>query len=284
MTTTLDLDTQRLRLRLIRSAEDLTPLPAAVAKLANVLQDAESGPDEVADVVRQDPVLTASLLREANSSYVAANTEIATVERAFMLLGRARLLMLAVKGHVNEQFQPALPQYGLVKGELWQHSVVSATAAGVLRDKATYAPGGEAITAALLHDLAKLVLCDYLDLRELADEYSGVPIPDLERHIVSIDHAELGGIITAKWGLPGSISDAIAYHHQPVSAGEPLAAHAVWVADAIAHEVLADPHGAEPYFDLLRATVSPSLDALGILEREWDDLVRTTQKAILATR
>lgn len=283
MTTTLDVDTQRLRLRLIRSAEALTPLPAAVTRLANVLQDAETGPAEVADVVRQDPVLTASLLREANSSWVAANTEIATVERAFLLLGRARLLMLAVKGHVNEAFQPALPQYGLVKGQLWRHSVLSATAAGVVRDAASATPGGEAITAALLHDLAKLVLCDYLDLRELGDEYSGVPIPDIERHIVSIDHAELGGIITTKWGLPASISDAIAFHHRPDASVRPLAAHTVWVADAVAHEVSSDPTDAEPYFDLLRETVGPSLDALGIASSAWDDLVHKTKDIVSAT-
>ena len=279
---TTDVDTQLLRLRLLRSAEELTPLPAAVTHLAQVLHDPDTGPDEVADAIHKDPVLTATVLREANSSWVAANSAIETVERAFILLGRARLLMLSIKGHVNERLQPALPQYGMAKGELWQHSVVSATAASVVRDTANADPGGAALTAALLHDLSKLVLCDYIDFRQLDPAWQQYPVTQIERHLLDIDHAELGGIITRRWGLPDSISDAIECHHDPEASHDPLAAHTVAIADAIAHDVLDNLDGDPEVSGQRINAVADSLDALELSGTSWHTMARRTLEIVAA--
>ena len=279
---TINVDTGELRRQLILSAEELTPLPAAVTQLAMVLADAEATASDVGDVVRQDPVLTASLLREANSSWVAANEAIATVERAFILLGRARLLMLAVKDHVDEQLQPELPQYGLARGELWQHSVAASTAAGVIRDAATHDPGGAVITSALLHDLGKLVLCDYIDLSSYAGARLDSDLSAIERELVQIDHGELAGVITRAWGLPDIITDALIFHHDPEASSDPLAAHAVWLADVVAHQAL-QPHDENDgrLGGAASDQTDDSLDALGI-DAALPTLVSRTQEFLLA--
>ena len=278
---TTNVDSSELRRQLILSAEELTPLPAAVTQLASVLADADATAEDVGEVVRQDPVLTGALLREANSSWVAANEAIATVERAFILLGRARLLMLAVKDHVDAQLQPALPEYGLAKGELWQHSVATSVAAGVIRDAANRDPGGAVITSALLHDLGKLVLCDYIDLSSYDDDRVESDLSAIERELVQIDHGELAGVITNAWGLPHIISDALTFHHDPDAAPDPLAAHTVWLADVVAHNAI---HPLNENDGRLAgaggAQTAESLDTLGI-GVELSDLVTRTQEALV---
>lgn len=278
--TTDVVDTDELRARLLASAEDLTPLPSAVAQLAHTIHDAESTPEDISDIIRQDPVLTASLLREANSSWVASNTDIVTVERAFILLGRARLLMLAVKGHVTDDFQPALPQYGLAQGQLWQHSVVSATAAGVVRETSPATPGGEALTAALLHDLSKLVLAQHIEVGELTSLPRHASTSEIERQLLDIDHAELGGLITRRWGLPSSICDAIESHHDPDRAYDPVNAHTVAIADALAHDVLENPGGDPDTTAHHRDAVCDSLDHLRISRDGWATMARRTLEAV----
>lgn len=81
-----ELGTAALREDLLARAEDLTPLPVAVTRLAQVLHDPESSVEEVCSIITQDPVLTANVLREANSSWTG-RAEVATIDRAFVLLG-----------------------------------------------------------------------------------------------------------------------------------------------------------------------------------------------------
>jgi HD-like signal output (HDOD) protein len=273
----MDVDTDKLRRDLIARAEQLTPLPAAVTRLAQVIHDAESSVDEICAIVGQDPVLAASLLREANSAWTG-RAEVATLDRAFMLLGRARLLMLAVGGSVNARFQPALPQYGLAKGELWQHAVASSVAASVVREHSHVDPGGETLTAALLHDLAKLVLCDYLDLQGNEDRMRHLPAVTVERLHVHIDHAELGGIISRHWGLPASICDAISLHHTGRHGEVPASAHAVALADAVAHDALGEDH--RGFFGLDTDVTESSMEFLGVPPDAWERLIAQTQQSI----
>ena len=81
-----NVDSSELLRQLILSSQELTPLPASVTQLSAVLADAEATASDVGEVARQDPLLSASLLREAKSSWVASNEAIATVERAIILL------------------------------------------------------------------------------------------------------------------------------------------------------------------------------------------------------
>jgi len=269
-----ELGTAALRQDLLARAGDLTPLPVAVTHLAQVLHDPESSVEETCSIITQDPVLTANVLREANSSWTG-RAEVATIDRAFVLLGRARLLMLAARGSVGERFQPALPEYGLAKGELWQHSVASSVAASAVRDHSRVDPGGEALTAALLHDFAKLVLCDFIDLPDRDAPFFEQPLTTFEHNQLNIDHAELGGYICRSWGLPASICDAIALHHTEEHDEVPSAAHAVAV--VVAHEALG---GGSGFFAVDRAEVEPSMAALRLDHETWDQLVVETQTTI----
>jgi HD-like signal output (HDOD) protein len=273
------LDADLLRSELIHRAEELTPLPTAVTRLAVAINDPESSVDDICAIVGHDPVLAANLLREANSSWTG-RAHVDTIERAFVLLGRARLLMLAIRGAIDDRFQPALPQYGLAKGELWQHSVAASIAASVVREHSRVDPGGESLTAALLHDFAKLVICDYVDLREHATRPGLVPVISIERSRAAIDHAELGGLICRSWGLPDSICDAIALHHVDEHDEVVPAAHAVAVADAVAHDALGSGLG---FFGLDLPDVATSMEVLGLGDDIWDRLVVETQSAIAAS-
>ncbi len=58
---------------------------------------------------------------------------------------------------------------------------------------------------------------------------------DLERELVGVSHAEIGGYLLGLWGLPFSLSETAAYHHRPnaVEGGPTAALTAVHVADAL---------------------------------------------------
>lgn len=122
-------------------------------------------------------------------------------------------------------------------GELQSQGFLAASLA------ARFAPetGDAAFAAGLLHDVGRLVL-----LLGLTDEYRTVlrrlavtkeASTVVENEMLGLDHAEIGAVLLALWGLPTELVQVVRYHHAPdrAPAKLQLLATAVHVADAYAH-------------------------------------------------
>ncbi|MCB9915441.1 MAG: HDOD domain-containing protein [Planctomycetes bacterium] len=231
---------------LIQHANSLEPLPASATQLASILSQDEWDLDDVIPVVSLDQGLTGKLLSVANSVASGAQDPVVTVEQAVVRLGAGQVLALAIGTGLRARTNVALPEYGLDEGELWDHSVASAIVAEGLRGYTQRRIPLEAATAALLHDIGKLVLARYLDTNlqhyiKLARESGGLSEQRAEIEILGVNHAELGGLIAQHWNLPSKIVEGVTYHHTPQDAyfdhQESLIAHAVHLSNTVAHFV-----------------------------------------------
>jgi putative nucleotidyltransferase with HDIG domain len=104
---------------------------------------------------------------------------------------------------------------------LYMHSL----ATGLLAQKILVDEGADsatvdaAFTAGVLHDTGKLVLASTLPelygraLQLAADEL--IPQWQAEANVFGVSHAEIGAYLLGLWGLPPSIVEAVAWHHQP---------------------------------------------------------------------
>lgn len=218
--------------------DKLTPMPASLARLAEVVGHPDTSVAEVSAVVELDQALTANVLRLANSAWSAASTTIDTVRGAVLRLGAGRILEIAVGERVAGQMNRACPGYELGEHELWRHSVAAALATEQLKNFAREPVPGVAFTAALLHDIGKLVLGRHLSaemiaqVRELSQR-AGLCYLDAERQLIGTDHAEVGGAVARHWQFPAVIVDAIERHHDPDAQPEPVL-DAVHIANAVA--------------------------------------------------
>jgi putative nucleotidyltransferase with HDIG domain len=205
---------------LIEQAYNLEPLPVSAARLAGLVADPDSNLSSITEVISLDPSLTGRVLRAANSARSAARSNITNVNDAVIRLGRGTILSIVVGSAARKQLQRSLPAYGLGENALWKHSVAAAIAAETMGQICRVSVPPEAFAAALLHDIGKLVLARFLDAPTLElireAESSGHLDPlQAEREILEVNHAELGGLIAQKWGLPESIVQGISYHHRP---------------------------------------------------------------------
>lgn len=223
-----------------RAAARLEPLPTSTTRLAALVCEGAPELGQVVEIVQFDEALTASLLQTANSSWSASRTEITTVRDAVIRLGASPVLALTLGMRVRHHLGDALPKYGLSEGELWRHSVAASLAAELLTQWAAHRPPPEAATAALLHDVGKLVMERFLDpdlLDQLGEaQEHGATRLEAEAAVLGIDHAELGGLIARSWGLPESLVCGIRGHGHP-RAGDDLIVHAVFLADGLAKSV-----------------------------------------------
>jgi putative nucleotidyltransferase with HDIG domain len=206
--------------QLVRAAEALDPVPVSVSRLVNIVSDDQWAFSDVEHVISLDQALTGRLLQIANSAWSASLVPIGTVKDAVIRIGIGPAVSFAVGACVGPTLRRALPEYGLGEGELWRHSVAASLAAEVLSAMSPMEVPAEAVTAALLHDVGKLVLARFLT----ADLLAGLAevrasgdrsMMQAEVGVLGVHHGELGGLIARHWNLPSRVADAIAHHHAP---------------------------------------------------------------------
>lgn len=229
---------------LVREATHLAPLPRAALQLVSILSRADWQDREVLEVVRLDPVLTGKVLGAANSAASGAQVKIMNVEDAVRRIGPRTVVGLALAAGAKRSMAHALPQFGLQEGELWRHSVAALLAAEVASPHFRIPFSTAAVTAALLHDVGKVLMARFLDpdaleYLQLARLAGGQECCMAEQEVLAVSHGELGALVAVHWGMPDEIVRAIQFHHDLGAAPEAHRRDAalVQLADAAAKEI-----------------------------------------------
>ena len=205
-----------------RITEHIIELPAApiiVTQILDLIDDPTTSASLLARLLSSDQALTARILKLANSSYYAFAKPIRTVQLAISLLGFQTVANLGLSLAFTRSFTGAHYEDDFDRLAFWEHALsVAVTARGLARDFG-YATGAELFTMGILHDIGKLIIHEYLHDRymlvesrlRLYDETSS----EAERHVLGVDHAEIGGWLCNSWRLPEEIEQAVGAHHAP---------------------------------------------------------------------
>ena len=205
---------------LIEQANDLAPLPASTVRLAELASNPECHLHDVVELIAFDQALTVKLLRAANSATYAQAAPVANVQEAVSRMGTAHVLSLAVAAGARPLLQARVPAYGLDEGRLWRHSVAAAVAAETASRLCPVVVPPETFTAALLHDIGKLMMGRFLTAEILgyirrAQEVDHLSQLEAETLLLNVHHGELGGLIAQHWKLPPRVVLGITHHHHP---------------------------------------------------------------------
>ncbi|HEU4587340.1 MAG TPA: HDOD domain-containing protein [Gemmatimonadales bacterium] len=223
---------------LLRTGDQLPTLPHVVFELYGVLNDDMAGTGDVAAVIERDPALTARLLRAANSAAFVRGPQqrVGSVLAAIGRLGvnqvRAICLVLSVVNAFGGR------RRGLGHEAFWAHSAAVGMVAKLIYARAR--PDGhmsleDMYVAGLLHDLGLLILDQFFpehyDRIAAARSDADESLWTTEQRLLGMTHAEVGGALLERWGLPGSVVRAVSCHHKPELA-PPDSARAAWVVAA----------------------------------------------------
>ena len=226
---------------LLGGIERLDPLPITAQRLVKALDDERIGPAQIADYIEYDPAVASSVLRLANSAAWAGSIPTATVRDAVVRLGTARLLDIVLGDHMRG-IKMRAPLYDLAENELWIHSAAASLAVKALqRELPASGIPDYASTAALVHDIGKLVMVRYMKadvsaILALRNERE-ISFVEAERALFGCDHAEVGAEMARRWGFPAEIVYAIEHHHSsPIERPTPTL-DAVVVANLVAKTI-----------------------------------------------
>jgi putative nucleotidyltransferase with HDIG domain len=196
-------------------------MPGAAVKLLVLMDDPDINVSQIEAILGQDPGLMANILKLANSAYFGMPSKVGSIKQAVVLLGLKRLMQIVIASCVSAIIDKPVAGYDLPPGELWHHSIGVSVAAEGLMKELNIEAAEEIFTAALLHDVGKLVVGEFIDndIKKIEAALSqGISFETAENMMLGTNHADIGAEILTQWSLPSVIVNAVRWHHSPESA------------------------------------------------------------------
>jgi putative nucleotidyltransferase with HDIG domain len=199
---------------------DISTLPEVTAKIIELVEDPNSTARDMHELIKTDPALSSRVLKVVNSAFYGLPGQIASVDRAIVLLGLSAVKNIAIAASVSRMFKGQQVGGGFTAKDLWRHSVAVAVAGRLIAHRVGYAGAAdEVFLAGLIHDLGILIERQAFPdkLTEVVERcMSGCgKFLDLENEIIGADHQAFGAGLTTKWKFPRTLRAVIGMHHEP---------------------------------------------------------------------
>jgi putative nucleotidyltransferase with HDIG domain len=226
--------------RLFAAFEDMETFPALRKSrdaVLDTLRDVTAGPSAVIEVIESDPALAIAMLRAAGR-HTPRRRPIAVTE-AVADLSVAEIAAVARALPAFDFFERSRPWSDTAE-RFRVHARATQAAVSYLRRELGLGPRPELRTAALLHDVGKLVLLRAYDRYDPIWNMRAPPDVRLalERAELGMDHALVGGVLARRLGLADALARTIEQHHADDAAG---GAAIVRLADMLAHYAAGEP-------------------------------------------
>jgi HD-like signal output (HDOD) protein/ActR/RegA family two-component response regulator len=205
---------------LVSKLDNLPSLPAAYLELTEELRRPDPDLRKIDELIGADMAMTAKVLKLVNSAFFCLPCEISRASHAVKLLGLDTLRALVLTAHVFEQFESHVLNADDVQ-QISDHSLAVSNSARkiALLEHADQRTQDESFTAGMLHDAGKLILASTLGTEYgQVLEYSAkanVGVFAAEREVLGCSHGQIAAYLFGLWGLPGTIVEAVAWHHEP---------------------------------------------------------------------
>lgn len=224
---------------LTAAVESIPTLPVVVHRVMEITANPESGAQQLMEAISVDPVLTAKVLKIANSAFYNRSGQIASLRQALVVIGFSEVRNMILSSAVCNNFAKISRIPGFDAPLFWRHSFVTGLAAKMLA-RAMGLTSGELFVSGLIHDIGKLVMVvalplEFVKMMKMTGNF-GLEHLAAEKHLLGLTHEEVGWRLLKRWSFPPHLQSAVGCHHHPaatdVQAAQALTVH---LADLLAH-------------------------------------------------
>lgn len=216
---------------------NLPLMPGSAARISSLFQDVNVSSVKLTEVISYDPILTARILRLANSPVYYLQRDVSTLRQAIDVVGMTAIYEILIIGLAADSFAKEIRDS--VQGrEIWKHSLAVALLSRELGQILRLRGTEEAFICGLLHDIGKILLLrnDFPTFSGVLEEQSENRMLHSESSVFGYNHAQIGSLVASRWELPDNVCHTILHHHNPSQADQfSVIAHLVSAADSIAN-------------------------------------------------
>ena len=232
----------------VQNIIQLPALPTIAVEVASLIDNPNTSVSRITQVISADQVLTAKVLKIANSPFYGFQKKISTLDFAIMVLGFDSLKEILISVSLISAFKKKQDRF-FDSRQFWEHSLASGIAARTLARQLGYRISGESFVAGLLHDIGILVTHQYFheDYKTIVETVTEgkATFEDTEQAVLFATHGEIGAWLAERWNLPDQLIEAIKFHHTPEMAERnPQLTALIHFVDYLCHKLAI---GALPY-------------------------------------
>lgn len=199
---------------------------ACLSEIPDVLEISQFNIEQLVNIVKVEPVLATSVLREANGQ--AINELHADLHSACTQLGEQGLRDIILRNVLHHSVDPNFTG-------VREHSLRTAMAARLLAEHTAIMPPETAYTLGLVHDVGELLLLTlFPEEMENILWLGGEARSDREVAAFGVDHAQIGQWVLEACGIPRVLTTAVQTHHDGMRTNSPVAL-LLHLANAIGH-------------------------------------------------
>ena len=259
----------------LASMGDVATLPEVTIKIIEIVEDRTSTARDLHEVIKNDPALSVKVLKVVNSAFYGLPGQVASVDRAIILLGLSAVKNIAIAASIARLFKGKKISEKFSAADLWKHSVSVAVAAHTIAKLSPHpVMPDEIFVAGMIHDIGMMV-----ERQTFPDEFAevirrcsetGIDFLECERQVIGADHQAFGVGLTTKWKFPRHLRAAVGFHHNPEALSIELRniASLIKVADVLCCQ---DRIGF--YLTAQNEQITPEmLDRLSVTQEQLDEL------------
>ncbi|MCD6666578.1 MAG: HDOD domain-containing protein [Hydrogenophaga sp.] len=201
--------------KLLKQPNALPSAPKVVRKLIETFDQEEVDMLKVAEYIEADPVLTAKLLKLANSAFFGLTRSVSDARGAINVLGLIKVRALVIAAALDDSFHAV---GGVNLNQFWRYSLNTANLSRYLALPIRLDESAS-FTAGLVHAIGELVM--HVAMPEPMLELNrSIPLLDLkraraQRGVFGYSYAEVGAALAREWKFPRNMVDAIEHQIAP---------------------------------------------------------------------
>ncbi|MDP5135470.1 HDOD domain-containing protein [Rheinheimera baltica] len=201
-------------LQYAQNVADLFALPEGYLKVKQLMDSDTASLDEVAEVILLDPILTAKLLKLANSAIYNLPYQVESVSKALLILGKTQVYNLILSIGIASACSN-IDSSSIDLERFWEQSVNAALIAKFLAQCCQLKPCDRYYVAGLLHNIGEMVvLHNDATLANQCQNYSAEEKPwQRQQQLLEFTYANCGAELLHLWQLPDSIVAPVALQH-----------------------------------------------------------------------
>ena len=199
---------------ILKKIKQLPPLPESAMQIEAVYQDPDSSFNDMVKILEKDPLLTADILKAANSPLYGFSREINAISQAVGLFGMGTVRGFALASIVKKSFSLDLSPYG-ISNDMFsalskkQHALVTGWC--IRKENKLL---GVLSPAAFLVEIGKVLIAQQIitdgkqeEFRDALKELGDVEAA--ERKVIGADTPEVSATIFSQWKFEEGLVDVI---------------------------------------------------------------------------
>ncbi len=213
---------------IIKRIKSLPPLDETVVMIQRISTDKNSSMQDLVKVVERDPMLTANILKSANSPLYGFSKEIKNVGHAISLFGMATIRGFALASAIKENIKINLEPYGLNNDKFLEISTIQSVLMFKWYSRVNRSMLDVLQPASFMMEVGKLIISHELIEEKKNEEFKSalnenkrlVNLAKLEKEMVGYTNEEITAKIFEQWNLETELIESIEFSNDPFLANE----------------------------------------------------------------